>query len=614
MRFSLLVVFLLFFSILFTSATTQAEDEFLQETLPEIVVTATKVEEPEKEATQDITIITAEEIRKRGVEFVVDILRQVSDINLVQNGGFGKNATLFLRGGSPNQTVIMIDGVKVKSPTTGSFDLSGLTVDDIERIEIVKGAQSTLYGSEAMAGVINIITKRGKGKPKITLTLQGGSYATAKTSFNLSGSSSTVDYRVTASYFNTKGISAAKTGTEDDSYRNVSFSTKVGINPFENLFVDLSLRYYRDTSELDSFEFGVGMVDDLNFTQEGEHYLFSVKGNLSLTDSYEQILKISFVKDYLNFKDPDTLFNNATIDTNMKSIDWQHNIYFDRGVLTAGAEYRKESGENVGNFDVTVDAKAVYLNTKVTLLHRNLIINAGARYDDHEFGGSRITYRTGLLYRFPSYGLRLRASYGTGFRAPTLNELFFPFFGNLELKPEKSRSFDIEVSKDFYEGLLTLSATYFEQRYRDLIEYDFNTFTAQNIGKAEVKGFEIESEVRPFEGLAIIASYTNLDAEDKDTGAPLTRRPHHKFVFNTTYALNRLMLNAQFLYVSKRYDAATDRDLSSFSLVNLSGSYELKENLSLFARIDNLLDEDYEEAGGYSTPGRCLFGGLRVTF
>jgi|Deesub1362B_J571_1020462.scaffolds.fasta_scaffold00011_236 vitamin B12 transporter len=613
MRFSLLTAFLLSFSILFVS-TTQAGDEFLQETLPEIVVTATKMEEPEKETTQDITIITAEEIRKRGVEFVVDILRQVSDINVVQNGGFGKNATLFLRGGSPNQTVIMIDGVKVKSPTTGSFDFSGLTVDDIERIEIVKGAQSTLYGSEAMAGVINIITKRGKGKPKITLTLQGGSYTTAKTSFDLSGSSSAVDYRVTASYFNTKGISAAKAGTEDDSYRNVSFSTKVGINPFENLFVDLNLRYYRDTSELDSFEFGVGMVDDLNFTQEGEHYLFSVKGNLSLTDNYEQILNVSFVKDYLSFKDPDTLFNNATIDTNMKSIDWQHNIYFDGVVLTAGAEYRKESGENVGNFDVTVDAKAVYLNTKVTLLHRNLIINAGARYDDHEFGGNRITYRTGLLYRFPFYGLRLRASYGTGFRAPTLNELFFPFFGNLELKPEKSRSFDIEVSKDFYNGLFTLSANYFEQRYRDLIEYDFNTFTAQNIGKAEVKGFEIESEIRPFEGLAIVASYTNLDAEDKDTGAPLTRRPHHKFVVNTTYVLNRLMLHAQFLYVSERYDAATDRDLSSFSLVNLSGSYELKENLSFFARIDNLLDEDYEEAGGYSTPGRCLFGGLRVTF
>jgi vitamin B12 transporter len=613
MRFSLVVI-LLSLSILFTPTKSWTEDEILQQELPEIVVTATRVEEPTEETTQDITVITAEEIRNRGIEFVADIFRQISDINVVQNGGFGKNATIFLRGCSPNQIVIMIDGVKIKSPTTGSFDFSGLTVDDIERIEIVKGAQSTLYGSEAMAGVINIITKRGKDKPKVTLRLEGGSYTTTKTSLNLSGSTTTVDYRLTVSYFNTEGISVAKTGSEDDSYKNSTFSAKVGVRPFENLLIDLNTRYYKDTSELDSFEFGVGMVDDLNFTQKGEHYLLSAKGDLFLTDNYEQILNLSFVRDYLNFKDPDTPFNNATIDTNMKTIDWQHNLYLDNITLTAGAEYREESGENVDNFDVTIKARAAYLNTKVILLDRSLIINAGARYDDHEFGGSRITYRTGLLYRLPFYGIKFRASYGTGFRAPTLNELFYPFFGNPDLKSEKSKGFDIELSKDFYKGLLTLSATYFEQRYRDLIEYDFNTFTAQNIGKAEIKGFEIESETRPLKYLTLTASYTNLDAIDKDTGKPLTRRPHHKLVVNTTYTFKSLMLQAQFLYVSKRYDAAVDRDLSPYSLINLSGNYRLNKNLSFFARVDNLLDKDYEEAGGYSTPGLSLFGGLRIIF
>src|SRR3989338_6499261 len=223
-RLSFLFSIVLFFSIVsiatFLSTHTFAQEEV--ETLPEIVVTATRVEESPQDVTQNITLITKDDIEKKGVEFITDSLESYTDMGIVQNGGVGKNATLFLRGGSPNQTVMMIDGVKVKSPTTGSLDLAGIIIDDIERIEVIKGPQSTLYGSEAMAGVINIITKKGRGKPKLSISAEGGSFSTYKTTASISGAKDVWDYRVTASYFDTGGISAAKGGTEADGYTNKS--------------------------------------------------------------------------------------------------------------------------------------------------------------------------------------------------------------------------------------------------------------------------------------------------------------------------------------------------------------------------------------------------------
>ena len=604
-------VFLSFFLVsAFLSTPVSAQESI--GTLPEIVVTATRVAEPKEEVTQDITVITREDIEKRGVEFVTDILREFTDLDIVQNGGFGKNATLYLRGGSPNQVVVMIDGVKVKSPTTGSLDLSGILVDDIERIEVIKGPQSTLYGSEAMAGVVNIITKRGSGRTKLALSAEGGSFTTFKTTASLSGGEDIWDYRITASFFDTEGISAARTGDEDDGYTNRALSAKIGVTPSEKLNVELNLRYLEDISELDGYEYGVGMVDDLNFIQKGEHYLLSAKGSLFLFDNYEQVLTLSTVGDDLRFEDPDTLFNNADIDTTMKTVDWQHNLYLDKATLTAGVEYRKESGENRDNFDEEIENKALYLNGKTGIFNDSLVLNAGLRYDDHETSGSRITYRTGALYNLKAYGLRVRVAYATGFRAPSLNELYYPFFGNPGLKPEKSRGYDIGVEKDFFRKKLSLNATYFVQKYRDLIQYDFVTFTAQNIGRAEVKGLTVGLTARPTGYVTFRASYTNMDSVDKETGRPLTRRPDNKFSSTIEYNAGGLTLLGEYLYVSDRFDSAVDRTLSSYSLVNLRGSYAVNERFTIFARIDNLFDEDYEEAGGYGTPGMSVFGGIKV--
>jgi vitamin B12 transporter len=609
-RFFLLFLFV--FLAVFQPVIASAQDS--PHSLPEVVVSAMRVPEPREEITQDITVITKDEIENKGVEFVTDILRTYSDITVAQNGGFGKNATIFLRGGSPNQVVILIDGVKVNSPATGSLDLSGIITQDIERIEIVKGPQSTLYGSEAMAGVINIITKKGMGKPSVAVSFESGSYTTFQSTASVQGAQGMWDYRLTASFFTTDGISAAKGGSERDGSTNKSFSAKIGLTPSEKIMLELNMRYYSDWSALDSFDFTGRLIDSFHYTQKGEHGLISARATFLITDHYQQILTLSTVSDNFTFNDPDNIFNNARIHSSMQTVDWQHNVFLGKATAIAGAEYRREKVHNSDTFDDSVTNKALYLSGSVKLFKDNLLLNAGLRYDNHQTAGGNVTYRAGVLYSIKPYSLRLKANYATGFRAPSLNELFFPFFGNPALKPEKSRGFDAGIEKDLFGGRFCLFGTYFQQKYQDLIQYDFATFSAQNIGNAEAKGTDVGFTARLMERLRLKASYANMETIDKDAGKPLTRRPRNKVVSQLDYSGSRFGAIFEYIYVSQRFDSAVNRDLSPYSLVNFKCRYAVSKILTIFARVDNLFNKNYEEIGGYNTPGASFFAGMRVNF
>ena len=616
-RFSKLIICILSLLtshfLLFTSSS--AEEKAT--TLEEIVITATRIEEAIEDTTSDVIVIKEKDIKNMNVQFITDVLRRIPELSLVQNGGAGKLATVFLRGGDSTHTLVMIDGVKVKSTTTGSFDFSGINVDDIERIEIVKGPQSTIYGSEAMAGVINIITKKGEGKPKVDISVESGSFGTYKPSVTVSGGDKKLNYRVTGSYFSTDGISAAKQGSERDGYRNTSLSGKFGLRPSEKFELEFTGKYYYDRSELDDFNFFAGQaVDNLNSVQHGHHYILSGKGKLYLSNMWEQILTVSTASDSLKFRDHEIAFNNADISTSIDTIDWQHNLYIsDLYTLTAGAEYRKEKGENKGQFDQTIENKALYFNNKLKLLKEALVFNAGLRYDDHETFGSKTTYRVGAVYNIKPAELRIKGSYGTGFRSPNFNELFWPADpkwgggGNPNLKPEKTNSWEAGIEKDFLNEKVMLSATYFDQKYDDLI----SGWPPVNIAKAEVKGIEVDATLKVTDNINIKAGYTYLDTEDKATGQSLPLRPTDKLNLSAEFSTKDMSVIADYTFVSERYDSWVSRNLSSYSLVNLSSSYKMTRGLTIFARIDNLLDEDYEEAGGYGTPGLSIFGGIRVS-
>lgn len=607
-------IIILILTMIFTAAPLMAADEAIQ--VGEVVVTATKIEEAIEETTSDVIVIRSEEIKKMNTQFVSDVLKGVSELNIVQNGGAGKQAAVVLRGGNTEHALVMIDGVKVKSTTTGTFDFSGLNVDDIERIEIVKGPQSTIYGSEAMAGVINIITKQGKGTPKISASFETGSYGTYKPSATVSGGYKGLGYRLTATYFNTDGISVAKKGTEKDGYKNASVSGKLNFSPTDKSEIEVSGKYYYDRSDLDAFG-----SDDLNYVQHGNHYMLSGKGTLYLFDIWEQVLSISTVADSLKYRDPDTAYNNADIITGMKTVDWQNNFYASEAyTFTFGAEYREEAGENKGVFDETVNNKALYLNNKAKLFNDDLVINAGLRIDDHETFGEETTCRIGAVYNIKPSSLTVRASYGTGFRAPTLNELFYndPWgsSGNLNLKPEKSSSWEIGIEKEIVKDRAMVSVTYFDQKYDDLIDWVETPpgswqYSPQNISKAEVKGFEAGASMKVTEDVTVKSSYTYLDTEDKETGERLRRRPKDKVNISIEYSSEPVTLFAEYTFAGKVYDSPSEGHLGSYSLVNLSGSYKLRKDISLFARVDNLFDEDYETAGGYNTPGLSAYAGVK---
>lgn len=585
----------------------------------EVVVTAGRVEEPLEETTSDVTVLKAEDIKKMNVVLVPEVLRKVPDLTVVQTGGDGRLTQVFLRGGDPKTTLVMIDGVKVNSIATGGFDFSKMPVDDIERIEIVKGSQSTIYGSEAMSGVINIITKRGEGKPKFVVSFEGGSYGTYNPSMTVSGGDQALNYRFTGLYYNTQGISAAKDGAEKDSYKNGYFSGNFGVKPSSNTEIEIFGNYSSDRTDLDDFDFVTGRAtDSLTFVQNGWHYLAGVRGKLYLFDKWEQIVTLSAYGDLLKFRDPLVEFNNADVFDKRQIVDWQNNLYLAEALtLTAGLTYQHESAENRGSFDEGVIDRAAYLNSKLKLFQDTLIINAGLRYDNYDPVGSKTTYKVGAAYTIKEIEATLRTSYATGFRVPSLNDLFYPFYGNPHLKPEESKSFEAGAVKSLLEEKVQLAVSYFSTDYTDMIQADPLTFTAVNIASASVKGVEVNGSYQ-IDALTLKAGYTYLDAKDKETDLQLNWRPHNKVVFGIGYSTPVVSLLADYIYVGGRFNSSADAEigkkLSPYWLVNLSGTYKVSKTFSLFARIENLFDTDYEEVQGYGTKGTSVYGGVRATF
>lgn len=582
--------------------------------LPEIVATASRWEEPSERVPQELTIIGRAEIEQKGVPFVADLLRLQPDLQVIQNGGPGAQATLRMRGSGSNQVLVMVDGIKLNSPSTGSADLSALLTSDVERIEIIKGPQSTLYGSEAMAGVVNIITRKGSGALKANLSAEGGSFATVKTTGSVSGGTDRMNYRLSATWFDTDGIPTAKNGSQPNGYTNKSLSARLGVNPTDNSSVELNLRYGTNRSQLDNFIFGVGPVDTPNYVQKRENYLVAATAKIFPWENYEQSLTLSWLRDDLDSTDPVTAYNNYRIKSTTQLLDWQHTLDLHPLTITGGFAYRYEAAENVGSFDRSTDNKAGYFNAKLGLLDDTLVLSAGLRYDDHSTFGDAVTYRTGVLYSLKPLEMRFKANLGTGFRAPSLNELYYPFYGTPGLKPEKSIGYDLGVEKDLFDRKLVLGATWFQQNYKNLIQTNFNTYTADNIGNARTQGVEAKVTAKPAENLKLNAAYTYLDAINKDNGAFLPLRARNKVTSSIEYTWAKLTAIAEYLYVSKRFDSALQRDMGAYSLVNLRGSYGLHKNLALFVRIDNLLDKSYEEAAGYGTPGLSAFGGIKAAF
>ncbi len=607
-------------------------------TLEEIVVTASRVEEPVREVASSITVITEKEIESRKATTVAEVLRDVPGLDVSKSGGPGGLTSVFIRGAKSEHTLVMVDGVEMNDPMDPgrSYDLSKLTVDNIERIEIIRGPQSTLYGSDAIGGVINIITKKGEGKPKFFISGEAGSYRTYQGKAGLSFGTKLLNFSLGVSHFDTEGFSSAhkKYGnTERDGHRNTSISTRLGVNPFEFLEIDLILRYMNSKTDLDRG--GGPNQDDPNFFLDHRQLFFKTQGRVTLFDKlWEQKIGFSLAEHEREYKDrPDILHpfdsSRGIYDGLTWKFDWQHNLFLHKtNTITAGVEYEKEEGKSkyflqsmwgpyISIFPrKSASTRAFYIQDKVDLFE-SFFATLGLRVDDHSRFGSKTTFRIAPAYIFKNTGTKLKATYGTGFKAPTLYQLFDPSIGNINLRPEKSKGWDAGIEQSFLKEKITVGATYFRNDFKDLIDYDW-ALGYINIDKAKTEGMEVFISIRPIEDLTISANYTYTDTEDKETGEKLLRRPRQKGSLNLSYRfLDKGNLNLNIIYVGERDDLKPyprRGEVGGYTVVNLAASYDIHKNFQLFGRIENLFDKKYEDAWGYGTAGFSVYGGIKLNF
>ncbi len=626
----------------YTSTTTDIASIGTEGNVPEeVVVTATRLKTPSRQIGSSITVITSKQIEEMQKSTLLDLLRDLPSLDVVQTGGHGGTTSVFIRGAKPGHTLILIDGIEMNDPISPdrSYNLANLTTDNIERIEIIRGPQSTLYGSDAIGGVINIITKKGRGKPGGFVSVKGGSFDTFRERAGLNGASGLINYSMEVSRLDTEGISSAgaKYGNQEkDGYRNTSISVRLGVTPVEDLDGDFILRYIDARADIDNT--GGKGGDDPNSTLRSKELFLRAQARLIMLDGkYEQKLGFSLTdhdRNYNNDTDPGhpSDLSRSSYDGKTYSLDWQHNLYlYPANTLTMGLEQKKEQGRSDyysesawGPYTSRFEAKSArttgYYAQDQVKLRGSWFTTLGIRLDDHSRFGTKTTYRITSAYLIRRTRTKIRGSYGTGFKSPSLFQLYSRY-GDEDLKPEESTGWDAGVDQSFFHKRLTIGATYFHNSIDNMIEFDSGTSTYMNIDRAYTKGVELSISAQPYNDLTMRASYTHTETEDRTTGEGLLRRPKNKFAFDLNYHfLKRGNLNLEFLYVGKRFDTdystfpATRVELDNYVLVNLAGSYQIVRNIQVTGRMENLLDQDYEEVKGYGTPGISGFAGIKVSF
>ncbi len=596
--------------------------------LDTLTVTATRVPTPLRDVSTSITVITADDIAARQVYTVADVLRSVPGLDVVQSGGLGKTTSVFLRGANSNHTLVLVDGIEVNDPASpgASFDFAHLTVDNIERIEILRGPQSTLYGSDAIGGVIHIITKQGTGKPRHGLSAEGGSYGTWKVLGNTAGRIDRFRYALSASQLNSHGFSAADDrlgNEEDDGYRNTTVSARAGWQALDNLDLDAAVRFHHSDTDLDNC--GGPGCDDPNYTQKSDQVFARGQARLDLFDRrWQQQLRLSYSRTERRFRDRLDPADTFAADSNFRGekfkLDWQNTVTptaWDTLVFGITTETEWMDSNDIATRSATTNG--FYGENRIQWLDR-FVTTAGIRLDDHDTAGDKVTWRVTQIVRFPETGTKLRGSYSKGFKAPSLYQLFAPDsgfgpVGNRDLKPERSRGWDVGIDQSFWNERVLLGATWFHNRFSNLIDFQFGIGYV-NVATARSSGLETYAELHPLDFLTLRGTYTYTNTEDNQE-QPLQRRPRHKGSFDADLALSEKgRLHVNVLMVGSRRFGPFDikQKLPGYVVVNLAGSYRLTPWLSLYGRIDNAFDQEYEEVPGFGTSRVAGYGGVRLTF
>jgi vitamin B12 transporter len=612
--------------ILLLPLNTFAEGDNTEE-LQTIEITATRTSVEEDNPASALTVITQEEIQQKQHMQVKDILREQLGLNVVTSGRLGSSSSVFMRGSNSASTLVLLDGVQVKTNSSGSFDFQNLQMDNIERIEILRGPQSTLWGADAVGGVINIVTKRGKGTPSHSASLEGGSFSTFKETLSSSGSLNNFDYALTVSRTDSEGISAFnkdRGATEKDSYLNNTFSTKAGYNFWNDARVELITRLTRAKNDFDGFNSDVPS----NFSTNETFYL-ATPFQKSIFNWWDAKINLNFNYDKLKTNDISAFTSNSIITNRTYTVDLQNNIFINDIFSTIfGFEYQITNGENTSGptlispasfFEFENKSQGYYLQSTATLFDA-LHLTAGFRQDFNTRFDDKLTYKFEGAYKIKTepVDIKIRGAYSTGFRAPSINQLIFPNFGNLNIRPEESENREVGIEFSLFSNRLSFGSNYFNVDYTNLIEPVLVDpilfrFQAQNIGSASSKGIESFIKWRIMDNLDVTASHTWNNAVDERTGATLARRPKNNFSASLHYNWNKKLDSTVTINYRSALDQASNR-VGGRAIVRAALSYQINKSFKLTARGENLLDKDYEEPFRTGTQGIAGYAGVVYSF
>ena len=578
-----------------------------------IIVTATRTAQTADETLSSVTVITRKEIERQQAQFVQDLLRGIPGVDIANNGGPGKATSVFLRGTESDHVLVLIDGIKVGSATLGTTAFQDIPVEQIERIEIVRGPRSSLYGSEAIGGVIQIFTRKGGGPLKPYFSLGGDSYHTYNASAGVSGGGERGWFSLNASGIDTEGFNACDgkpspggagcftTEPDKDGYRNLSGSLRAGYRFDNGLEMDVHALRAEGKNEFDG-----------SFVNESESVQQVVGGTarFSPADIWHITLTAGRSRDESdNFKDGAF---QSRFDTQRDTLSFQNDLSIAPDhLLTVGGDYQDDRVDGTTAYAVTSrDNTGLFTQYQGRFGAHD--VQLSLRRDDNEQFGNRNTGGVAWGYAL-SEGLRLTASYGTAFKAPTFNELYFPGFGNPNLRPEESDSIELGLSGKATWGHWSLNA--YETRINDLIAFDASTFAPANIDQARIRGLEAVLGTR-IGSWDLNTNLTLLDPENRsggpNDGNVLPRRARQSLRLDADRDFGRYRLGATLLAAGKRYDdLANTRELGGYATIDLRAEVALAKDWRVQARVENLLDKDYETAAFFNQPGRSLYLTLR---
>ncbi len=578
------------------SAGSTGEPLLAAATINPIVVTPTLTARTVDDSLSSVTVIDRDRIDRQQPRELSDLLRGQPGIDLTTNGAFGKNTSVFTRGTGSESTVLLIDGIRMNSATGGAPAWQFLSPQLIDRVEIVRGPRSSVYGSDAVGGVVQAFTPEGDGEASPWIQFGGGSFRQREFGAGVAGSEGNTRYSVAHNYFETDGI-AIRRGDERKGFRNNSTVGRLS-HQFES-GLDVGLTGFRSDG---TTEFDGGETD---YTLQA----IGARAALPVTRWWDAMLTASESRDEADTEDA---FGFSRFNTRRHEIRLQNNLYLDAHEVVIGGDFRRDRVDSTTDFDERRrDNVAGFAQLFLDLGAAELQL--AGRHDDNETFGGETTGSVALGYQVDEV-YRLRGSFGTAFRGPTFNDLFFPGFGNPDLSPERSRTTELGLRATHGAWFWDMAA--YQTDVRNLIVFDSVSFRPENVDRARIRGAELTGGAR-IEDWTLQASLSVTDPRDRDTRNRIRRRSTHSLRLEADRQIGAVSVGGTAVYQGDRYDDADNTDrLSGFPLFNLRASWAFAENWSTRLTVDNVLDRDYAVArffdgDRYQQAGRSAFLSVR---